>query len=68
MKLKVISAFCIGMLMVSCSSEGAEEIVDENVVEVSSELTEKLEAEQELNEQAHQLNDDLDQFMNELEQ
>lgn len=68
MKIKVISAFCIGMLMASCSSEEAVEVLDEmDVTEVSSELTEKLEAEQKLNEQAHQLNDELDQFMNDLE-
>ena len=35
--------------------------------EVSTELVEELEAEQQLNEQAHQLNDELDQFMNDLE-
>ena len=68
MKIKVISAFCIGMLMASCSSEEAVEVVDEmSASEVSTELVEKLEAEQQLNEQAHQLNDELDQFMNDLE-
>ena len=69
MKIKMISAFCLGMLMVSCSSEEAVNVENEmDVIEVSSELTEQLEAEQALNEQAHQLNDELDQFMNDLEQ
>ena len=55
--------------MVSCSSEEAVNVENEmDVIEVSSELTEQLEAEQALNEQAHQLNDELDQFMNDLEQ
>ena len=69
MKIKVISTFCIGMLMASCSSEEVVDIENEiDKIEISSELTEKLEAEQALNEQAHQLNDELDNFMNDLEQ
>ncbi len=69
MKLKVITTFCVGMLLASCSSEEATEVMeDAGVVEVSTELMEQLNAEKELNDQAHQLNDELDQFMNDLEQ
>lgn len=69
MKLKVITTFCIGMLLASCSSEEATEVMeDAGAVEVFTELVEELEAEQAMNEKAHQLNDELDQFMNDLEQ
>ena len=57
------------MLLVSCSSKEATEVIeDAGVPEVSTELVEQLDVEKEMNEQAHQLNDELDQFMNELEQ
>lgn len=69
MKIKVFTTFCLGILLASCSSEEAAEVMDDaGVVEVSTELVEELEAEQAMNEKAHQLNDELDQFMNDLEQ
>jgi len=64
MKKNVFVLMMASGLLFACSGEAEVEASDE--VEVTTEVMEKLETEQELNGQVHELHDDLDELLESL--
>ena len=64
MKKNLFVLMASSALFFACANEAKE--VEAAIEEIPTEVVDELQAEQELNDEAHQLNDELEDFINEL--